>query len=130
MKYRPFGSTGFQVSEIGFGAWGIGGNAHGNSYGPTDDEESLRTIKTALDLGCTFFDTADVYGFGHSEELLGKALKGGRDRVIIATKGGSDFYHNPPRLNFTEDHLIMAVDKSLKRLDTDYIDLYQLHNPP
>jgi aryl-alcohol dehydrogenase-like predicted oxidoreductase len=130
MKYRNFGSTGFQVSEIGFGAWGIGGNAHGNSYGPTEDQESLDAIKTALDLGCTFFDTADVYGHGHSEELLGKALKGARSRVIIATKGGSDFYHNPPRLNFTETHLIFAVEQSLKRLGTDYIDLFQLHNPP
>lgn len=130
MKYRKFGSTGFQVSEVGFGAWGIGGNAHGNSYGPTEDEESLRAIKTALDLGCTFFDTADVYGHGHSEELLGQALQGVRDRVIIATKGGSDFYHTPPRLNFTESHLIYAVEQSLKRLGSDYIDLYQLHNPP
>src|SRR5882724_11017079 len=86
MKYRKFGSTGFQVSEIGFGAWAIGGNAHGNSYGPTYDDESLRSIKTALDLGCTFFDTADVYGHGHSEELLGQALKGLRDKVIVATK--------------------------------------------
>jgi aryl-alcohol dehydrogenase-like predicted oxidoreductase len=130
MKYRKFGSSGFQVSEIGFGAWAIGGNAHGNSYGPTEDEESLSAIKTALDLGCTFFDTADCYGHGHSEELLGKALKGARERVIIATKGGSDFYHIPPRLNFTESHLIFAVEQSLKRLGTDYIDLYQLHNPP
>jgi aryl-alcohol dehydrogenase-like predicted oxidoreductase len=130
VKYRKFGSTGFQVSEIGFGAWAIGGNAHGNSYGPTEDEESLRAIKTALDLGCTFFDTADVYGFGHSEELLGQALKGHRDRAIIATKGGSDFYHTPARLNFTEEYLTNAVDKSLQRLQTDYIDLYQLHNPP
>jgi aryl-alcohol dehydrogenase-like predicted oxidoreductase len=130
MKYRKFGSTGFQVSEIGFGAWAIGGNAFGNSYGPTEDEESMRAIKTALDLGCTFFDTADVYGHGHSEELLGRALQGRRDRVVIATKGGSDFYHTPPRLNFTEAHLTFAVEQSLKRLQTDYIDLYQLHNPP
>jgi aryl-alcohol dehydrogenase-like predicted oxidoreductase len=130
MKYRKFGSTGFQVSEIGFGGWAIGGNDHGNSYGPTQDAESLRSIKTALDLGCTFFDTADSYGYGHSESLLGQALKGHRDRVIIATKGGSDFYHAPPRLNFTETHLAYAVEQSLKRLGTDYIDLYQLHNPP
>src|SRR6266850_6008807 len=130
MKVRKLGSTGLEVSEIGFGAWAIGGNAHGNSYGPTDDDESLRAIKTALDLGCTFFDTADCYGFGHSEELLGQALKGHRDRVIIATKGGSDFYHTPPRLNFTESHLVFAVEESLRRLNTDTIDLYQLHNPP
>jgi aryl-alcohol dehydrogenase-like predicted oxidoreductase len=130
MKVRLFGTTGVEVSEVGFGAWAIGGNAHGNSYGPTDDAESLRALETSLELGCTFFDTADVYGFGHSEELLGKALAGHRDKVFIATKGGSDFYHQPPRLNFTEAHLTFAAEQSLKRLGTDYIDLYQLHNPP
>ena len=130
MKYRKLGSTSLDVSEIGFGAWGIGGNQFGNSYGPAEDEESLSAITTAFDLGCTFFDTADVYGHGHSEELLGQTLKGRRQQVILATKGGSDFYHTPPRLNFTEDHLIFAVEQSLKRLGTDYIDLYQLHNPP
>lgn len=130
MKYRKFGSTGLTVSEIGFGAWAIGGDAHGNSYGPTHDEESLQAIKTALDVGCTYFDTADVYGHGHSEELLGRALAGVRKKVIIATKGGADFYHQPSRLNFTPDHLSFAVEQSLRRLGTDYIDLYQLHNPP
>src|SRR3954468_21536097 len=116
MKTRILGSTNLRFSEIGFGAWAIGGNGYGNSYGPTEDAESLRSIKTALDLGCTFFDTADVYGHGHSEELLGRALKECRARVIIATKGGSDFYHTPPRLNFTESHLTFAVEQSLKRL--------------
>jgi len=130
MKYRKLGSTSVEISEVGFGAWAIGGNQFGNSYGPVQDVESLRAIASAVDLGCTFFDTADVYGHGHSEELLGQALKGRRTRVIIATKGGSDFYHDPPRLNFTESHLIFAVEESLKRLGTDYIDLYQLHNPP
>ncbi len=130
MKFRKLGSTDLQVSEIGFGAWAIGGNQFGNSYGPTDDEESLRVITEAVDLGCNFFDTADVYGHGVSETLLGRALKGRRQEVILATKGGSDFYHEPPRLNFTETHLMFAVEESLKRLGTDRIDLYQLHNPP
>lgn len=130
MKTRKLGSTGLEVSEVGFGAWAIGGNTHGNSYGPTDDQESLRAIQTALHLGCTFFDTADCYGHGHSEELLGQALKGSRTQVLLATKGGSDFYHDPPRLNFNEQHLVFALERSLKRLNTDYIDLYQLHNPP
>ncbi len=130
MKYRVLGKTGLKVSEVGFGAWAIGGNAHGNSYGPTDDKASLEAVKKALDLGCNFFDTADVYGHGHSEELLGKALEGRRDEVVIATKVGGDFYHGTPRMNFTPEHLIFALQKSLERLRTDYVDVYQLHNPP
>lgn len=130
MKYRVLGKTGLKVSEVGFGAWAIGGNAHGNSYGPTDDEQSLDAIGRALELGCNFFDTADVYGHGHSEELLGQALRGHRSEVIIATKVGGDFYHGTPRMNFNPDYLEFAVGKSCERLRSDYVDLYQLHNPP
>jgi aryl-alcohol dehydrogenase-like predicted oxidoreductase len=130
LKYRVLGKTGLKVSEVGFGAWAIGGNAHGNSYGPTDDKQSLAAIGMALELGCNFFDTADVYGHGHSEELLGQALKGHRSEVVIATKVGGDFYHGTPRMNFTPDYLEFAVGKSCERLGTNYIDLYQLHNPP
>ncbi len=130
MNYRFLGKTGLKVSDVGFGAWAIGGNEFGNSYGPTDDKASLSAVKTALDLGCNFFDTADVYGHGHSEELLGEALEGNRDNVIIATKVGGDFYHEPPSLNFRTDYLEFALKKSLQRLRTSYIDLYQLHTPP
>ena len=130
MQYRILGKTGLKVSEVGFGAWAIGGNAHGNSYGPTDDARSLGAIKRSLDLGCTVFDTADVYGHGHSEELLGQALQGSRPDVVIATKVGGDFYHGSPRMNFTPEYLEFALGKSLERLQTDYVDLYQLHNPP
>ncbi len=130
MKYRVLGKTGVKVSEVGFGAWAIGGNAHGNSYGPTDDKSSLDAVRKALNLGCNFFDTADVYGHGHSEELLGKALEGRRDQVVIATKVGGDFYHGTPRMNFTQEYLTFALQKSLERLQTDYVDVYQLHNPP
>ena len=130
MKYRDLGGSGLKVSEIGFGAWAIGGNAHGNSYGPTDDKASIAAVRKALELGCNFFDTADVYGLGHSEKLLGQALKGERDSVIIATKVGGDFYHDPPRMNFNLDYLEFALAKSCERLGTDYVDLYQLHNPP
>ena len=130
MKYRVLGKTGLKVSEVGFGAWAIGGNAHGNSYGPTDDKLSLATIGKSLELGCNFFDTADVYGHGHSEELLGQALRGCRSEVIIATKAGGDFYHGTPRMNFNSDYLEFALGKSCERLGTDYVDLYQLHNPP
>ncbi len=130
MKYRVLGKTGIKVSEVGFGAWAIGGNAHGNSYGPTDDKTSLDAVKKALDVGCNFFDTADVYGHGHSEELLGKALEGRRDDVVIATKVGGDFYHGAPRMNFAPEYLLFALQRSLERLQTDHIDLYQLHTPP
>jgi aryl-alcohol dehydrogenase-like predicted oxidoreductase len=130
MKYRILGKTGLKVSEVGFGAWAIGGNDHGNSYGPTDDKVSLATVERAFELGCNFYDTADVYGHGHSEELLGQALKEHRNEVILATKVGGDFYHDPPRMNFNPDYLEFASAKSCERLKTDHIDLYQLHNPP
>jgi len=156
---RVLGRTGLQVSEIGFGGWAIGGNAFGNSYGPTDDAESKRAIRRAYELGCNFFDTADVYGHGHSEELLGEGLRDVRDQVIIATKAGGNFYNRDihPLLrdrigqaigrpldgvpegaplsvthdtNFTPAYVRFAVEHSLERLRTDRIDLLQLHNPP
>ena len=130
MRYRRLGRTNLQVSEIGFGAWAIGGNKHGHSYGPTDNAESLRAIARALELGCTFFDTADLYGHGLSEKLLGQALQPHRHECVIATKVGGDFYHGPFRKNFDADYIRFALEKSLERLRTDYIDVYQLHNPP
>src|SRR5215831_11574441 len=130
MNYRVLGRTGLKTSEVGFGGWAIGGNNFGNSYGPTDDETSLSAIKASLDIGCNFFDSADVYGHGHSEELLGKALEGNRDNVFIATKVGGDFYHQPPSLNFRSEYLEFALRKSCERLRTRYLDLYQLHTPP
>lgn len=159
MNRRLLGRTGLAVSEVGFGAWAIGGNRYGNSYGPTDDAESIRAVHRAVELGCNFFDTADVYGHGHSEEILGAALSGMRDRVILATKVGGNFYNRdihplvrdriaqaagmpfnriPPDApvplthdaNFTASYIRFALAMSLERLQTDYIDLLQLHNPP
>lgn len=130
MQRRVLGRTGLRVSEIGFGAWAVGGNAHGNSYGPTDDAVSVATVRRAVDLGATFIDTADVYGWGHSEEILGEALAGRRDEVVLATKVGGDFYHGGVRMNFDPGYIAFALEWSLKRLRTDRIDLYQLHNPP
>lgn len=126
---RRLGRTGFEVSAIGFGAWAIGGNVHGNSYGPTDDEESMLALARALDLGCTFIDTADVYGFGHSETLIGQ-LVGNRPDVVVATKVGGDFYGDRVAHDFSPGYIRFACEKSLKRLKREAIDLYQLHNPP
>lgn len=131
MNYRTLGRTGLKVSTVGFGAWAIGGNRFGNSYGPTDDETSRRAIAKALDLGCTFFDTADVYGHGHSETLLGEVI-GNSPEVIIATKVGGAYMYNDPRwghINFSPQYIRFACQQSLQRLRRDYIDLYQLHNP-
>jgi aryl-alcohol dehydrogenase-like predicted oxidoreductase len=130
VRYRRLGKTDLQVSELGFGAWAIGGNKHGHSYGPTDQGESLRAIRRAFELGCTFFDTADIYGHGLSEKLLQQALGPHRQACIIATKVGNDFYNGPFRKNFDPDYIRFALEKSLQRLQTDYIDVYQFHNPP
>lgn len=132
MKYNRLGSTDLIVSELGFGAFGIGGNRYGNSYGGTDDGESIRAIHAALELGCNFFDTADVYGRGHSEIILRRALEdaGKLHDVVIATKGGCNFRREPPARDFSGAYLEGAADASLRRLGRDCIDLYQLHNPP
>jgi len=127
MQYRQLGNTGIEVSEIGFGAWGIGGDA----YGPTDDAESKLALETAYANGINFYDTADIYGDGHSEELIGKVFEHVRHEVVIATKGGSLYHTQPPApQDFSPEHLRSALEASLRRLKTDYIDVYQLHSPP
>ena len=127
MKYRKLGRTGLEVSENGFGCWAIGCTG----YGPTDDEESLRALEAAWKGGINFFDTADVYGDGHSENLLARFLKGKpREKVIVASKAGWDFYAaGGNKKNFKPEHLRFACEESLKRLGSGHIDLYQLHNP-
>jgi len=124
MKYRPLGKTGFSVSEISFGTWAIGG-----SWGKTDDAESLRALARAIEMGVNFFDTADVYGDGHSERLLAKATKGMEDRIWIATKfcRAGDI-HDPA--TYSEKRVREFCEGSLKRLERDVIDLYQIHCPP
>jgi aryl-alcohol dehydrogenase-like predicted oxidoreductase len=132
MKQNPLGATGLMVSEIGFGAFAIGGNSSNNSYGPTDDATSVAAIHTALELGCNFFDTADVYGYGHSEEVLGLALRqvGATNRVVVASKVGGNFTTGRTLMDFSRAYIVSAVESSLRRLGRDYLDLYQLHNPP
>lgn len=129
MKYRALGRTGITVSEIGFGAWGIGGRTAGEtSYGDTDDRISLAALARALDRGITFFDTSSAYGNGHSERLIGRALAAARRRVVIATKAGYDSWDRPP--DFSPEAIVRSAENSLQRLRTDFIDLFQLHNAP
>ena len=129
MKYRPLGDTGLEVSEIGFGAWGIGGVEKGPAaYGPTNDQESRAALRRAYELGVTFYDTADFYGDGHSESLIGETLVDVRDSVIIATKAGFSDGHGTQ--DFSPDYIRRSLEGSLKRLRTDYVDLFQLHSPP
>lgn len=127
MRERLLGTTGISISEIGFGTWAIGGDANGMAYGPADDEESLRALAEARALGCTFFDTSNLYGWGHSEEVLGRAFAGCRSDVVLATKAG---YASPDgRQDFSAAAIRESLEGSLRRLRTDYVDLLQLHNP-
>jgi aryl-alcohol dehydrogenase-like predicted oxidoreductase len=128
MNYRELGQTGIKISEIGFGAWGIGGPTPGpTSYGETDDKQSMVALERALEKGINFFDTSAVYGYGHSEKLIGEAFHNKRDQVVIATKAGLDTYGKAP--DFSVANLERSLSQSLQRLKTDYIDLFQLHNP-
>ncbi|MBZ9642955.1 aldo/keto reductase [Streptomyces sp. PSKA30] len=132
---RTLGRSGIQVSALGFGCWAIGGewqDASGQplGWGRVDDEESVRAIHRALDLGVTFFDTADTYGTGHSERILGRALGKRRDDVVVATKWGNVFDEDTRTLTGGDDspaYARRALTASLRRLDTDHIDLYQFH---
>ncbi len=135
MYHRQLGPSGIEVSALGLGCWAIGGpfdffDGTPAGWGTIDDAESIRAIHRALDLGVTLFDTADVYGAGHSEEVLGKALAGRRDQVVIATKFGNTFDPATRRMisqNADPAYIRSALEASLRRLGTDYIDLYQFH---
>lgn len=124
MQYRPFGSAGFSVSDVSFGAWAIGG-----SWGEVDDQQSRRALHRAIELGCNFIDTADVYGDGRSERLVGAVLKERSERVYVATKAGRRL--SPHRAEgYTLDNLRGFVDRSRTNLAMDTLDLLQLHCPP
>jgi aryl-alcohol dehydrogenase-like predicted oxidoreductase len=120
MKTRKLGRSGIEVSPMGIGCWAMGGSGWS---GGADDDESIRGLHRALDLGITLFDTADGYGEGRSERVLGKALEGRRSQAIIATKFG----YMPTGPHAEPDFIRAACEASLKRLNTDYIDLYQFH---
>lgn len=125
LKQRVLGKSGISVSEIGFGLWAAGGNA----WGPTDDGEVLDAVDYSLEKGINFFDTSDVYGDGHSEELLAKAMQGRRERFVVATKiGWRGFSDETKSSAYTSvDKLIAGVESNLARLETDYIDVMQSH---
>ena len=131
MNYRRFGKTDLSISEIGFGAWAIGGAAKVGDvaigWGTTDDPTSEQAIQAALDAGINFFDTADFYGLGHSEELLGKVL-GKKKETVIATKVGHRNKDEKIVLDYSKDYIINACEQSLKRLRREVIDYYQLHS--
>jgi aryl-alcohol dehydrogenase-like predicted oxidoreductase len=126
IESRPLGArSGLSVSEIGLGLWAVAGS----EWGPADDEATLEAIEAALDAGVTFFDTADVYGDGHSEELLGRAMTGRRDRFQVATKiGWVGYDHQVGRSRYdTVDRIVAGVESSLRRLGTDRVEAIQCH---
>ncbi len=131
MQYRKFGNTDLLLSEIGFGAWAIGGGAMiGDTtigWGDADDNESKKAIHRALDLGINFFDTADIYGLGHSEKLLGETL-GNRKDVTIASKVGNVSRNEKFVTDYSKPHIISGCEASLIRLKRESIDYYQLHS--
>jgi len=135
MKYKKLSIKGPEVSTVGFGAWGISGRDWGN----TDDQNSKKAIHAALDTGVNFIDTADVYGFGHSEELIRQVLdeRSDKDNIVIASKAGNNFYPymgqaheiTPTNNDYSIKHLEFATEQSLKRLNVEALDILQLHSP-
>src|SRR4051812_12019524 len=123
MEHRPLGRTGVQVSPLCLGTMMFG------AWGNTDHDDSIRIIHRALDAGINFVDTADVYSAGESEEIVGKALNGRRDDVVLATKFGVPMDEDPTHRGGSRRWIMEEVENSLRRLGTDYIDLYQIHRP-
>ena len=133
MKYREIGRSGVQVSEIGFGVWTV----TAGWWGSFTEDEAISMLRRAADRGITFFDTGDTYGDGAGETVLARAFRGERDRIVIGTKFGYDWYkdhtdrpgHRERTQDYSPEFLRFAIEQSLKRLETEYIDVYQLHNP-
>ncbi|MGH2647320.1 MAG: aldo/keto reductase [Ginsengibacter sp.] len=131
MNFRKFGNTDLVVSEIGFGAWAIGGGAMIGTtpigWGDANDKTSKEAIYKSLEVGINFFDTADIYGLGHSEELLGNTI-GNRKDVVIASKAGNVSRNAVFTTDYRKEHILQACEASLKRLKREVIDYYQLHS--
>ena len=124
MEYRPFGQTGIEVSAIGVGCWEIGGG-----YGSIEEQEFSAAVHTALDLGITCFDTAEAYGFGASERSLAKALGDRRKDAVVVTKFGIGYKEAPNYRDSSRERVMVSIEKSLKNLNTDYVDVYMVHWP-
>ncbi len=124
MNYRPFGRTGWQVSEVGFGAWAIGAE-----WGSVSEQDAISALHASLDNGVNFIDTADVYGDGRSERLISKVLKERSERVYVASKAGRRLNPHVPE-GFTRENLTKFIERSLRNLDLESLDLVQLHCPP
>lgn len=134
MQMRKLGRSGIEVSPMGLGTWAIGGpTTHGglqSGWGEVNDEQSLAAMRRGLEMGINFIDTADVYGTGHSERLVGEVIAGRRDEVIVATKFGFEYDERKREIwggRGDAEYVRQACDRSLERLGTDYIDLYQFH---
>jgi aryl-alcohol dehydrogenase-like predicted oxidoreductase len=126
MEFTQIGSTGIRASRIGLGTWAIGGWM----WGGPDDDAAIATIHRALDAGVTLIDTAPAYGQGHSEEVVGRAIKGRRDQVVIATKVGLEWDERKDvHRNASAARIQKEIEDSLRRLQTDYVDIYQVHWP-
>jgi aryl-alcohol dehydrogenase-like predicted oxidoreductase len=124
MQYRTLGKTGFNVSEVSFGAWAIGG-----SWGEVDDRDSLAALHKAVDCGVNFIDTADVYGMGRSERLVAQLRRERKENIFVATKAGRKLPHQTVE-GYSSENLTGWIEESLKNLATDCLDLVQLHCPP
>jgi aryl-alcohol dehydrogenase-like predicted oxidoreductase len=128
MEFRQLGGSGFKVPVLSFGTGTFGGSGElFKAWGASDVAEATRLVDVCLDAGLNLFDSADIYSRGMAEEILGRAIEGRRDRVLISTKGTFRFGEGPNDVGSSRYHLIRSVEGSLKRLGTDYIDLYQLH---
>jgi aryl-alcohol dehydrogenase-like predicted oxidoreductase len=128
VEYRLLGNSGLKVSALSFGTATFGGASFFKAFGETQVDEAKRLVDLCIDAGVNLFDTADMYSFGQSEEILGKTLKGKRDKVLVATKMHMPMSEEVNSLGASRHHIVRSVEGSLKRLQTDYIDLYQLHN--
>ncbi len=124
MEHRPFGRTGLEVSAIGFGCWEVGGG-----YGPVDQSEFVEAVGRALDLGVNCFDTAEGYGMGASERALGQALGRRREEAIVVSKFGMNYRDKPNLRDSSRARVMASIDKTLKNLGTDWVDVYLVHWP-